>query len=774
MSWSDDIRCLYCDGRLPLYRKITHGQFCSSAHRKAYWQEQERLAVERLNQTHNSLQAYRKLVPLDLTAAPASGPELVPPPLDVEDWRDTPAPVPPEVAPPWAGFLFEAVNATTARWSAGRVRAGDTLALLFQFPAASPRIDLGDDISAGQLAEDAAAWAPAAPEEVLVPAAPEVKPPFAGFIFTTVAVAPPCTVGTARSDDAVATLLQFPVARPRIDLTVAALPAPAPEPPQVTVLPGMLESESDAPFADRMFGLTLGSARAASLAHPTQPFAVDFPPVAYVPQSDPRAKSSLTSAGAVEARWNAPRAQAGQRSPVASVLEQLESRSNVAVAGRIGNIGVQACEMRLAPPVELRFQPETVAPPAAGEPKIRETIESAIIPAADIAMDLAGPMATPSAVVQIEWNPPGAGLLKLSFRQMPAARDQEMSEAGRAADHPGSLAALYSLPQPSKVAVMLPQSGLEVLDAKPVTDAFPDPLAGWPGTNAPGLGAPSADFAPGIAPDMSPGGLHRQSASWKHLASFWKQAPRDLRMLVIAIPALIALVFHPSPKVSLRAPQHNPIGGILGAQLANVKQSLVERAAVALDEDFRSGLDGWVSRGNATAAWSFDATGFVQPGPLALYQPSIGLSDYQMQFLGMIDQKALSWVVRAADFENYYVIKLVVLKPGPLPEIGLTRYAVINGQAQNRADTIVPISARPDMLYRVQVDVNGDDYVVDVQGEIVDSWSEPRLRRGGIGFFSARGEQSRVRWVQVTHQYDMLGRLCAYLAPYNIPSNGSW
>src|SRR5579864_8588470 len=58
MSWSDDTRCLYCEGRLPLYRKITHGQFCSSAHRKSYWQEQERLAVERLHQTHNSLRAY--------------------------------------------------------------------------------------------------------------------------------------------------------------------------------------------------------------------------------------------------------------------------------------------------------------------------------------------------------------------------------------------------------------------------------------------------------------------------------------------------------------------------------------------------------------------------------------------------------------------------------------------------------------------------------------------------------------------------------------------
>src|SRR6478752_1766370 len=59
MSWSDDTRCLYCEGRLPLYRKITHGQFCSSAHRKAYWQEQERLAIERLHQTHSSLRSYR-------------------------------------------------------------------------------------------------------------------------------------------------------------------------------------------------------------------------------------------------------------------------------------------------------------------------------------------------------------------------------------------------------------------------------------------------------------------------------------------------------------------------------------------------------------------------------------------------------------------------------------------------------------------------------------------------------------------------------------------
>jgi len=206
----------------------------------------------------------------------------------------------------------------------------------------------------------------------------------------------------------------------------------------------------------------------------------------------------------------------------------------------------------------------------------------------------------------------------------------------------------------------------------------------------------------------------------------------------------------------------------------NVRQTMVDRAAVALDEDFRSGLDDWTSRGGTTE-WVFDATGFVRPGPLALYRPSVDLTDYQLQFLGMIDKKALSWVVRAADFDDYYVVKLVVLKPGPVPTIGVTRYAVIHGQAQDRADTTAFINAREDMLYRVRMDIHGDVFALTVQGQMVDSWSEPRLRKGGVGFFTARGEASRLRWVQVTHQYDMLGRLCAYLAPYNIPStNGGW
>src|SRR6185437_5002093 len=115
-----------------------------------------------------------------------------------------------------------------------------------------------------------------------------------------------------------------------------------------------------------------------------------------------------------------------------------------------------------------------------------------------------------------------------------------------------------------------------------------------------------------------------------------------------------------------------------------------------------------------------------------------------------------------------------VVKPGPVPTVGITRYAVIQGKAQNRVDTAIKMNARADMLYRVRLDVHDDTFGLAVQGEIVDSWTESRLPRGGVGFFTSKGEKSRIRWVQVTHQYDMLGRLCAYLAPYdNQPLTGA-
>jgi hypothetical protein len=254
--------------------------------------------------------------------------------------------------------------------------------------------------------------------------------------------------------------------------------------------------------------------------------------------------------------------------------------------------------------------------------------------------------------------------------------------------------------------------------------------------------------------------------------NFWHHAPRDLKMLLFAVPLALGLAFHPSlPKVSFDAPQANTavVEGqfeeALHTRMAVLRKTMAERAAVGLDENFRQGLDNWMSNSGSTAEWSFDQAGFVQPGRVALYQPSLGLTDYEFQFLGAVDQGALSWVTRAVDFQNYYVVKLVVVKGGPVPQMGITRYAVINGKAVDRVDTPVTFSARTDSLYRVSMVMDGDHYSLVIQGQMIDSWTEPRLKRGGVGFFTNSGEQSRIGWVQITHQYDMLGRLFAYLAP---------
>jgi hypothetical protein len=348
------------------------------------------------------------------------------------------------------------------------------------------------------------------------------------------------------------------------------------------------------------------------------------------------------------------------------------------------------------------------------------------------------------------WVPQHRGLLPLTFVTKRAAQME--------APRPEPIARL--IPQAVEMQPVLPQSKLEPMDRKPPEDALR--------TQGSGLGAL-----------MRGEGLNRLVPAWAHAGGFWQHAPRDLKILLFAIPALLALVFHPGlPRVAFAAPQSS--GGIssgfkrvLGDQLVSVRQTLENRAAIALDEDFRSGLDNWVSPGGSTTEWSFDSTGFVKPGPLALYRPSVGLADYQVQFMGLIDKKAMSWVVRAADFDNFYVVKLVMTKSGPLPAIGVTRYAVIGGKAQDRHDVNIPLGAREDTLYRVRMDVQGSNFSLEVQGQIADSWTETRLPRGGVGFFTARGEESRVRWVQITHQYDMLGRLCAYLAPYDT-TNGSW
>jgi len=278
--------------------------------------------------------------------------------------------------------------------------------------------------------------------------------------------------------------------------------------------------------------------------------------------------------------------------------------------------------------------------------------------------------------------------------------------------------------------------------------------------------------------DTRPNPARETAASWRWINSAWKRAPRDLKLAGLVLPALLIIGINGTlPKVPIQqlSPQNlDQVQKVVQLQWKNVNQTISERAAVAYADDFRSGLDAWQSRSNLTRSWSYDVSGFVRPGPLAIFKPTVDLSDYRFEFLEEIDQKAMGWAFRAQDLNNYYAMKFVVVKPGPLPIVHIVRYAVINGKEGPHVDKPLPMTVRSDSLYRIQVNAHGGDFTIMAQGQVVDFWSDNRLSHGGVGFFCNRGERARLRWVEVSHQYDALGRLCAYLAPYGIEGrNGS-
>ena len=189
-----------------------------------------------------------------------------------------------------------------------------------------------------------------------------------------------------------------------------------------------------------------------------------------------------------------------------------------------------------------------------------------------------------------------------------------------------------------------------------------------------------------------------------------------------------------------------------------------ERAAIELQDDFRSGLSQWNGVFGWAETWSYDPTGFARPGRLALFIHSVPLTDYRLDFLAQIDNKSVNWVFRASDIRNYYVIKLLQSKSATNPAFSIVRYAVIGGREGPKMHLPLPFAAPGRRMFWVRQEIRGVDFTTYVDGRLVDTWSDPTLARGGIGFFSDSGEAAYIRSVQVAENNDILGKLCSLIA----------
>ena len=791
------MRCLYCDAKLPLYRKLTSGQFCSATHRKSYWQEQERLAVERLHETHDSLRAYRPTGDIELILGkPLENKDYYPleeaaaqaPPVKKKQ-AHTPTPQVEEMARSAsntgsviasAGFVAEPRPSGYA-WGDAAVAVEPEV---MRWPAITPAIPAyAVELSAGDLAMASRLGIPRFGSKARVEAARFDADPVLFVVrpSTQVALAmAPDTyemkaawlagIQAAAAQEAAAELLRIQVQEqepqeiePPLAHVLFLLPAG-----EIRDAAGVIKRSTQEPLS------TTGTARKNGMTAPAVALAPRtsglqrlsrFTPVAIA------AAAAADTAAPIDFAIPAVVQKIGMPMQQAGALEIAADHSGMHTLPRMAPQGMA--------PAIVMGELAPLAPPPHSAAAWSRAVQSLATPGLEPRLGLAPgcryAIAGRSETFIAKRVEPLESKLAVEWRGLPEG-------FGEPALTPrlGTLARLdFSMqlraPQP-------PSSRVAECVALPVHLEPMQRRARWePIEGAMEPAPPKSFFALPASASQGLAEAMGQRHVWTHAVDFWNNAPRDMKMLAVAIPLLLALALRPSlPKVRVTAPAasgevQSSLARGFRAQLLNVRQSVSERAAVALDEDFRAGLDNWQMRDEKSTAWSFDATGFVKPGSLALYKPSMNLGDYEMQFLGLIDKKSLSWVARAEDFDNYEVVKLVVLKPGPLQTLGITHYAVVNGQPQKALETIAPINARPDMLYRVSLIVRDDTYLLALQGKVVDTWSEPRLKRGGIGFFSTRGEESRVRWVQVTHQYDILGRLCAYLVPYDIQTtNGSW
>ncbi|HYL77244.1 MAG TPA: hypothetical protein VEU96_23725 [Bryobacteraceae bacterium] len=225
----------------------------------------------------------------------------------------------------------------------------------------------------------------------------------------------------------------------------------------------------------------------------------------------------------------------------------------------------------------------------------------------------------------------------------------------------------------------------------------------------------------------------------------------------------------PSAKSVSPLPDGDPRSGKSGfAQtLSNLIQS---KTSSTLREDFKSGFGNWEGLKSAGSEWTTDA-GQVRPTSLRLWKPSTPLANYEMEFMGQIERKGMDWAFRASDLRNYYATKLIITKPGPLPNAGLVRFVVLDGRERERVELPLPLTLERGVDYRVRVSVRGSRFLTSVNGQLVSSWTDSRLSRGGVGFFSEDGESALVKWVSVSDRDSFLGRIVSHFSIITFPTD---
>ena len=256
-------------------------------------------------------------------------------------------------------------------------------------------------------------------------------------------------------------------------------------------------------------------------------------------------------------------------------------------------------------------------------------------------------------------------------------------------------------------------------------------------------------------------GLEKIVAVGRHLKAYLapeRSGPAIARKQISLMAALLAIAAI-AGAMALKPSRHPQPDG-----WGKVKQQIQDRAKVDLFEDFSTGLDAWQRGSNTATTWSYDKNGFVAPGALSFFEPSMRLTDYDVDALIQIESRGFGFALRAAGPKSYQAVRIFMQGSGPMRAIAVERYAVAGGKSSRATLVRCPERFAADTLFHVHLQAHGDAFALYVQGQLMDYWSDTRFHAGGIGLFCRPGEHARVAWIRVSHNADSLGRVCSLLA----------
>jgi hypothetical protein len=167
-------------------------------------------------------------------------------------------------------------------------------------------------------------------------------------------------------------------------------------------------------------------------------------------------------------------------------------------------------------------------------------------------------------------------------------------------------------------------------------------------------------------------------------------------------------------------------------------------ASQSVQVESAPGHRGWVRQHTPIEA------GGRQDRRLILYRPSLNSTDSELEFSWNVAGNSIGWVFRARDSANYYAMGLKALGSGRSATLAEERFTVVDGKESPHFDKLLTFSP-DDPALRIKMSVVGSAFVLYLQGQPEDSWTDATLATGGLGFLEEHGQPVEVQGVRLAY-----------------------